>query len=446
MNGCYLQQKENGSKGWPNAAVIIVLLGILMQLSAPGPVQAAKTDATSLTIAVDHNYPPYSLLAPNGQPAGMLVEMWQLWGEVNQTPVGFLLSGWSETLEAVKTGRAQIHSGLFRNKAREEWLDFSQPLHEIPTAVYMRLGGEPSTDLTRLSGRRVGVIKDAYQQRYLQQRHPSLDLHLYTDDSGLVAAIINDEIDAIVSETPAIEAALNRVGLHGFLLQSQKPLFNNALRAGVIKGETELLSRIDEGWDRIPLEKLISIEQRWITDADNRFYEKKRYQNRLSPDELNWVRQNPIVKLAVTDFIQPFDMFAADGTYTGFNAELIVLLNETLGLQIVPEFFMQWGDVVAAATAGRVDGAFNLSRTPEREQQLLFTDPVAFDPIIVVVRQDNADIANWEDLAGRRVSVIDGAATVGDVQKVLGGGSLVIVENEGAGLRRPAASRQTPAA
>ena len=160
--------------------------------------------------------------------------------------------------------------------------------------------------------------------------------------------------------------------------------------------------------------------------------------------EETWLAGNPIIRLAVTDFIKPVDIVDAQGNYTGLNADLIALLSNKLGINIVPEFFSKWDDVVRTATSGQVDGAFSLSRTPEREKNILFTKPYAFDPIIVLVRKDERGIADWKDLSGKTVSVVKGASVIDDIEKVLGDGKMVEVENDAAGLKAWPGARPMP--
>jgi two-component system, sensor histidine kinase and response regulator len=71
-----------------------------------------------LRITIEPQDSPLSVLAPDGEPAGLLVEMWRVWTEATGTPVEFVPMGWSETIAAVKDGSADIHIGLFESPER----------------------------------------------------------------------------------------------------------------------------------------------------------------------------------------------------------------------------------------------------------------------------------------------------------------------------------------
>ncbi len=84
-----------------------------------------------LVVAIDKTYAPMSLVTPAGKPEGVLVELWKLWSEQTGMDVEFVSGTWEQTLEMVKSGQADVHSGLFKNSERAGWLLFSDPLYSI---------------------------------------------------------------------------------------------------------------------------------------------------------------------------------------------------------------------------------------------------------------------------------------------------------------------------
>lgn len=93
----------------------------------------ADPAAATLVVAISGNYPPLSLLDANGDPAGMLVDIWRLWAEKSGQAIEFKVSSWADTLYTLQSGEADIHSGLFMSGERAEWMDFSRPVYEIST-------------------------------------------------------------------------------------------------------------------------------------------------------------------------------------------------------------------------------------------------------------------------------------------------------------------------
>ena len=301
--------------------------------------------------------------------------MWKAWSEATDTPITFRASTWDGTLKDLREERADIHSGLFESPERGRWMAFSDAIQEIPSAIFTLPERGPMDSLGALAGLRVGTIAQSFQANLIKQDHSEIRLVEFTDNQTLTQALIDGEIDAVLSEIQAVDADLARMGLAGALSRSTAPLFTKYVRAAVLRKNAPLLERIDAGFRAVPVRRLIDIEKRWLPDPNTRFFQAKIAAPALTPEDRLWIRDHPIVRAAVTDFIKPIDIVGADGRFTGFNADLMAELSTRLGFQIVPEFFHAWSDVVDAAMQGKVDAAFSVSRTPQRSEKLMFTRP-----------------------------------------------------------------------
>ena len=429
-------------RGWqtPKFGRFLLSIALLIGLATASPVTAADTGNTTetaetpLVIAMADNYPPFTVVAPNGDEAGLLVEIWRLWSKATGIPIKFRSSDWAQSVEAVKTGQADIHSGLFKSAQRAEWMDFSEPIHEIRSALFFLSGEDDPVSLSHLGGEKVGTMAGSYQEQFLKDEYPHVEIAPYRDGKDLVVALLKGHVRAIVEESPNIKTNLARFGLTGAFASSGDKLFSNFVHAGVRKGRGELLQKLNDGFLSIPADKLADIENRWLSSLSDRFYEGGSGEITFSEAERAWLEENPVIHFAVTDFIRPVDIVDDKGEYTGLNADLIALLNQKLGTNIVPEKFGKWGDVVSSTMAGDMNGALSLSRTPEREKNILFTKPYAFDPVIVVVQKGRSDIKFWRDLEGKTVSVVKGSSMIPAIKEVLGDGTLIEAEDETRGL------------
>jgi len=398
-------------------------------------VEAAEPTKQPLIIAIADDYPPFSIVTPTGEPAGFLVELWREWSAATDTPIQFRPSAWAESVAAVRDGRADIHSGLFKSAERAAWMAFSEPIYELKTGLYFKSGGRQPVPLAELAGARVGTLAGSFQEQYIRDNYPDISIVPLRDSEVMTLSLLSGDIDALVQEGPVSEASLGRLGLTGALVRGSDAVLQNLVHAGVRKQDSELLGRINKGLWSIAEATLAGIENRWLPRSEDHFYSGTSDDVELTPEEEAWLSANPSIRLAVTNFITPVDIVSREGTYSGLNADLIALLNAKLSINIVPEFHDSWSEVVRRTLAGEVDGALSLSRTPEREREIRFTKPYAFDPIVVVVQEDSSDISTWDDLEAKSVTVVKGFAETDSIVDILGGGTLIEVEQEAEGLR-----------
>ena len=384
---------------------IVTCLLLLMLFSAPSQAQ------DQLVVAIDKTYAPLSLITPDGKPAGLLVEMWQLWSKQTGIDVKFSPGTWEETIEMVKSGEADVHSGLFRNDNRSEWLVFSDTLHAIKSTLYHRAHSKcPS--LSTLKNEKVGIVADTYQQDYLHKNYPDLSIASYKDHEALLTGLIAGEIDVIFDEVPTVSRNLARLGWQGLVDRTPNTDVTNTVHAAVLKTRTALIKRIDEGFRTLNPAFLAAIDKRWIVHPQDRFYHDVTAGLKidLTDKEKEFLHEKTSITLTATPNWPPFEMEQADGSYTGIAADFIRVAAGKVGLTIKPVFDTDWDAHMTKLKSGKLDVAPGLNETSKRLKHFTFTQPYIEYYSAIFTRSDRKDIATPEDLAGKTVALEDGYA------------------------------------
>ncbi|WP_129787430.1 amino acid ABC transporter substrate-binding protein [Promicromonospora panici] len=98
---------------------------------------------------------------------------------------------------------------------------------------------------------------------------------------------------------------------------------------------------------------------------------------------------------------KPFSYHDETGELVGYDVEVAEAVAENLGLEI--EFQeTQWDAIFAGLGAGRFDTIANqVTITPEREADYVFSTPYTVSTGVLVVAADNNDITSWDDLDGK---------------------------------------------
>ncbi|XPV74843.1 MAG: transporter substrate-binding domain-containing protein [Desulfovibrio sp.] len=390
----------------------------------------------TLIIPIMYDYPPLMMTGLDGEPTGFLIDFWNLWSKTTGTSVHFKEASWGETLSMLKRGSADIHPGLFQSQSRSRWMLFSDPIQSIFTALYFKRGNDQPVPLDLMSGRTVGVMKGSYQEQFIQNKYPHVKTTGYKNNEDMVVALLKGEIDALANEVPTVESDLNKFNLKGSIVRYNENIFEKTLHAGVLKSSPDLLKKINTGIQSIPQPQLAELERRWFPGSDNNFYTQSAFeeQTKLTEREKQWIEDHPIITVGVTSFIKPIDVLEKTGKYTGFNADLINKLNSYLRINLTPVFNDSWSKVVENSISGKVNCTLSMSKTPEREEALLFSAPYAIDPVVVIVGANTNTINKWDDLSGKKLSVVKGASMICEIMDQDNTQNILFVENETEGI------------
>lgn len=125
----------------------------------------------------------------------------------------------------------------------------------------------------------------------------------------------------------------------------------------------------------------------------------------LSPEERAYVEKTKTVALCVDPDWEPFEKIDSEGRYVGIGADLVRTVFERTGLKFEVYKTADWDESVAAAKTGKCAGMAFLNQTKEREEWLSFTDPVFFDPNVVITREGHPFIPDLSEIQYESVAI-----------------------------------------
>jgi polar amino acid transport system substrate-binding protein len=114
------------------------------------------------------------------------------------------------------------------------------------------------------------------------------------------------------------------------------------------------------------------------------------------------------IRVASLGDAKPYTFTDESGEFTGFDVELFTDVAERIGIDDVVFTGQDFSGLLAAVANGQFDvGVAAIGITEEREQTVDFSDGYLAGYLTVMASPD-ADIADEEDLAGKRLGVVQG--------------------------------------
>lgn len=360
-----------------------------------------EEDSSSLIIAIDREYPPLTLVDPQGNPGGMLVDMWRLWSKATGLKIKFRPSSWAESIEAVRNGSADIHSGLFKSNKRSRWMAFSNPIHRAQTALYFNTG-ESQLPLEQLSGQRVGVLSGSFQEKWIHENYPDIRTVYCADGEELILTLLKKNVQAIFHETMAVEADLSRLGVSGNLKKGSHAVLSNAIYAGIPKRNKDLLQVINKGLAAIPREELADLEIKWIPRKKDRFYAGEH--TAFTRAEKEFIANHHPLRFSEVDW-RPLSILDDTNDFKGMIADYLDVITRKSGLKFTFSPSDTWAEVLNRYKAKTIDLVPALGKNDRIDREINLSRPFVSFPLVIVTRDDVNYMAHTSQLKGRKVAV-----------------------------------------
>lgn len=289
--------------------LIVILFSCFLSITG----QATPLPDEPLIVVMGEDSFPYQYVDNDGEPTGLLVDLWKEWAKQSHTQVIFVARHWHESLDQLRQGKAQVHIGMGKTPEREQEFDFTVPIADVGTFLYLHKSLQGKKSIKELIPFQIGVVAASSHEAELHRIEPQLVFKRYESREKLLAGVAAGEIMVFA-------------GLEGYLkdpASSQEIAANypNTARIqikamqfvpAVKKGNLDLVDRINKGFNALDPHFIQQTERRW----------------------LGYQRQQAGIVISMQLGIEPFVDLGVDGLPHGLYVDMWQLWSEKTGIAI----------------------------------------------------------------------------------------------------------------
>ncbi|SFI21697.1 PAS domain S-box-containing protein/diguanylate cyclase (GGDEF) domain-containing protein [Tindallia magadiensis] len=139
-------------------------------------------------------------------------------------------------------------------------------------------------------------------------------------------------------------------------------------------------------------------------------YAQPNVQVSLTSEEEQYLKELGRITMVVDPDWVPFEKVDDEGNFTGIAADLVQLVEERLGIEmeIIPT--ADWPETLAYSRDGKALIIPFLNQTPEREEWLVFTEPLLVDSNVIITREEHPFVTDLKDFPDRVLVLPEGTS------------------------------------
>ena len=372
-----------------------------------GIIGFASDMSDPITIVYNRGIAPIKFTDSNNNPSGILNDYWKLLDEKADLNFSFIeVDTFSESLEMVKDGRADIHAGIFYTDERAEFLNYSKPILNLKYYLYSSPDLVPPDSLLNAKGLILGTVQGGYTENEIKKVIPADRLIVYEDFKSMFNAALNGDIKVFVSSDIHLNYYLSVNNRDNPFKHGKDFLYEQTYYGAASKGKDTLIEKIRASQDLVDDKEITDLRDKWfnfkVVDAVLQRLDT------FTEEETAWIREHPVITLGSDYRWPPFDFADSEGGHSGLSSDIVKLIEQKTGLKIDVENGI-WSEVMESMRKGELDGLACAVATDERKEYLSFSPPYFSTPTAIISREDTRDIKDIEDLSGKTVSVNKGS-------------------------------------
>ncbi|MCK5110228.1 MAG: transporter substrate-binding domain-containing protein [Arcobacteraceae bacterium] len=352
----------------------------------------------TIKIAMLNNFKPFSFVEYNIH-QGLSIDILERISRISGLTFDIQISSWSKALNNFKEKKVDMISDISQTKKREKFSLFSKAYYKIPTYIFGLKNDKVYKNIEDLKGKTVGVSKDIFYIDKLKKL--GIKIIQYKSSVQKAKALAFGDIDYFLASFTSGQKAIISQSLTNIKpLDEFKGIKKEDLRYGINKENKILHSIIQKTLNQIKNKELEFLINKWVL----KLKELEPDFLKLTKEELNYIKTNPIIKAHNETSWPPFN-FNENGIAKGFSIDYMNLLAKKLDIKVDYINGHSWSEFMVMLQTPDIDVIINIAKNKQREKTISFTKPFYIAQNAIYVNKNNPNFNNLKDLENKTIAI-----------------------------------------
>lgn len=357
---------------------------------------------SKIELGYSTDFPPLLMIEEDGSQRGYLPDLYKLLNRHLGTDICIYTGPFHEIIDKAKNKEID---GLAMIRVLDVWrshFDFTTPITGVYEYIFSRTDTKMSIhNLEDLHGRRVAYIDQKAGVVKLLSAHSAINALPFSSLEEAMRALLNGQVDAVIGSS-SMEYWRQQNLQFGITLAAQITESHVDVAIAIRRDWPELTAIINKGLADISDEEMQTLNRRWFGTVAT--LDQNHAVIELSPDEKEWLAKKYTVRARISNW-PPY--MVTDPSPSGISVSYLNTVAGRFGFKVeyVPDK-LGWSASVDDLTGERAhyDLILTLTRTPEREARIAFSNDYLSAPWVIYTRRDSPFINSIESLSGKTVA------------------------------------------
>lgn len=313
----------------------------------------------------------------------------------------------AEVIQALKRGEIDLLTSANGFEAADPDLRLSTP-YTLDQPTLVARTNDSARIAPDLAGKTVAMVDHYLPLSQVQAFYPDATFKLYPSILNAVGAVAFAKADVYLGDSVSANYLINKSYLNNVHLVDFSRMEVNNFSFAVPRQNTALLHVLNTALLMIPVSEQMAIARRWNAGGISI---SGTHQVQFSVEEQRWLAQHPRLRVIVNEDFLPFTFFDEHQRLRGLSADVMAKISLRTGLKFDPQKGASVDAMVDYVNQGQADLLAALTPSVERERHVSFSRPYLSTPFVLVTRNQPNSPNSLQDLAGKRLAIINGNAS-----------------------------------
>ncbi|MGY2288321.1 transporter substrate-binding domain-containing protein [Pseudomonas sp. SDO528_S397] len=375
-------------------------------IAADPQARQALDDTRVLRVGISEpDYPPFDITNHADEFEGISADYLGLIGQFLAVDVQIKrYRSREDVIQALKHGDIDLLTSANEFEASDPGLQLSQPyILDRPTLVERVHDAGPQDP--GFAGKTIAMVNHYLPLSTVKTFYPDATVVLYPSIVAGVSAVAFAKADLYLGDSISTSYLINKSYLNNVQLLDYPGIKVNHFAFALARHNGALLKAVNAALQAIAPSEQMSIARRWnASDASVTGVPPLHF----TSEETRWLMAHPQLKVIANEDFLPFSFFDGNGRLRGLSADILAKISLKTGLKFIPQTSTSIDEMIHTVSRGEADLVAALAPSPDREQQLSFSRPYSFAPLVLITRNEAHSPTDLGELAGKKLVIISG--------------------------------------
>jgi len=192
---------------------LILVLSFAVSGDASGDVHGRpELNKKRIIVGGSNDYPPYSYIDENGEPAGFSVDMSRAVAGVLNRDIVFHLEPWHKALVSLKNKDTDLIHDIVYSEERRKTFSFSAFYYISPYAVFAKKSSPELNSFEDLAGKRIVLVRGDIGHDYIIERNIVAYIHVVESYADAIMLLENGDFQYTLTDQLAGQYWIKTIG------------------------------------------------------------------------------------------------------------------------------------------------------------------------------------------------------------------------------------------
>ena len=365
----------------------------------------------TIKVGVDANWPPFEYINEKGEYQGIASEYLEIISKYTGLKFEINASDWYSVISNIKDKKLDMLACVAKTSDRENYLNYVSPYLTIDVVVIAKKELKIQ-NFDEIQNYTIAVQKGNFVHEKISKGFPNTKFVFASSNKEAFDFVSYGKADIFIGNMPVFSYFVEKELYTNIEVKFKADFDKIDLSMAILKENTTLFNIIQKVMPKIIEDEKEKINKKWVFEL------KEEKSAHFTQDEINWIKNNPKIKISGDFFWPPYSFYDENGNYIGIVPDIVNEVFKDSGLDLEYVKTNSWADTINLIKDKKINLIDSISYSASRSEYLNFSNKYIGAEIVIISNNKETNYINsFNNITNKKIATVKGYSIIEDIKR-----------------------------